>query len=935
MRSTANILATCTALAIAARAPAQAIDWQLTELRTRSGAAVDGAQRGQLRVPQMHGASDGPQLQLALLRLPSTSASPGAPIVYLADDASDSAIAQASGPRFALLDALRAHGDVIALDHRGAGESEPHLQAAPADAMPLDRAPDREAMLDHYRAWLARAIDTMPGDVDLAQFHADAAADDLQQLRRALGVERLRLLGMGYGAHVGLAMLRRHPDAIERIVLAGPRGPDQLIGLPSTLEAGLDHAARLLAADPATARLLPDLRQDVARLRDRLAQTPATARAVDPRSGDAVSIRIGAFDLQMVVAMLVGRRDALPHLPALLLPMRDGDFDGIAPLVLRLRRHTPALLQLVVTAAAHASPARLQQLAAQRPEALLGGVHAFPHPDLNASIGVPALPAASRAAPRSPVPTLFISGTLDLRAPPAAVEQLMRGFPRSEHVIVEGAGHDNALLVGDPAIANAIDAFLRGQPPARRRIVLPPLEFVLPPPSAMPAQQLLIEHARVLEPSGGHWREDHTVVMRGERIVCIAPSGTVAESAEGRRIDAAGNYVIPGLIDLHVHLSKLRRPALPLFVYHGVTGVRDLGGELDEVRRWQRAIAAGSLTGPRIWTVGAYLEHPANIERMLREDVVEPVERARIGVRDPGHAAEVVAGLAARGVDGIKVRTFADKATYFAIAEAAAGHGLPLYGHAQQLSAEDVLRAGQRSIEHGFLPPLAARSAADRAALARALADAGVALVPTLAAWEHSILVPRDTVDAIVAGTAPGRHGLRPLVAAFTIADWREQAAERTDGAMRVYRSMLPHYMQDVRLLLAAGVAVLPGSDCGVLLMQPGASLHDELALFVRDLGMSPGTALRAATADAAAFLGAGHRGGRLLPGGRADLVVLGADPLADIAALADIEAVVVGGRWLGPDERAALLEEVRAMPELTENDWHKPARDAAKGRRP
>ena len=144
---------------------------------------------------------------------------------------------------------------------------------------------------------------------------------------------------------------------------------------------------------------------------------------------------------------------------------------------------------------------------------------------------------------------------------------------------------------------------------------------------------------------------------------------------------------------------------------------------------------------------------------------------------------------------------------------------------------------------------------------------------------------------------------------------------------MRLYRGLRPRVLHDIELLKDAGVPMLPGSDAAVLLIQPGASLIDELVLFVSELEMSPTEALRSATIGATEFLGVDRDYGRIAPALRADLLLLDSDPLVDIENLRDLHAVIVGGKVLDEDGRTSLLDEVAKMPELQENDWLHPKR--------
>ena len=123
-----------------------------------------------------------------------------------------------------------------------------------------------------------------------------------------------------------------------------------------------------------------------------------------------------------------------------------------------------------------------------------------------------------------------------------------------------------------------------------------------------------------------------------------------------------------------------------------------------------------------------------------------------------------------------------------------------------------------------------------------------------------------------------------------------------------------------------AGVQILAGTDIGVLNVVPGASLHEELRLLVRDADLSPLDALRAATRDAAAFLRRDREIGMIAAGSRADLILLDANPLADIAHMSRITAVVLRGRLFNRAALTRLVDEVSSAPDVTTNDWPRTA---------
>ena len=395
-------------------------------------------------------------------------------------------------------------------------------------------------------------------------------------------------------------------------------------------------------------------------------------------------------------------------------------------------------------------------------------------------------------------------------------------------------------------------------------------------------------------------------VERG-RIVGVEPARG-AKPAGATIIDAAGKYLLPGLWDCHVHLTKVGAPALLTFVANGVTSVRDMGSDLAEVLQWRRDIESGVRVGPRIKTSGQILESRANVERMKREATVEPVDRIRIPVGNPEEANAAVARLADAGADFIKVRTVADAATFNAIVAAARARGLKLTGH-PLAPPEALIEAHIASVEHGLtFPPLDALTVGQRRTLFERLRDAGVSLGTTTVNLENSVLVPYDTAVARLRDDP-----LRRYVTPYLASDWAEQVDEKKGpDAARGLQTLVkaaPALFRDFREMHAAGVKFLAGSDTGVVFIHPGFSLHGELESLVRNVGLTPVDALRAATVNPAAFFGLERELGAVRPGYRADLLLLDRNPLEDIRRTKQIAGVMRDGRWFDRRALDGLLE--------------------------
>ena len=436
---------------------------------------------------------------------------------------------------------------------------------------------------------------------------------------------------------------------------------------------------------------------------------------------------------------------------------------------------------------------------------------------------------------------------------------------------------------------------------------------------------VVIRNVTVIPMTGAGPAANQSVVIRNGRIAEIGPSAQVSVPDGASVVDGTGKYLIPGLFEMHAHTSKTRGSALGLYVLHGVTTIRDQGSEHAEVLRWRREIRDGSRVGPRMLIAGPSLESLRNIQRMRRdppESRVEPFERARIPIGSPADARRVIDSLAALEIDHFKVRTVQDSATYLALARAAHAHGKRLVGHYVATSPALFLEAGQDGVEHGFPLSFDSLPRDQRMAFWRELAKRDVGVVPTLVTVVESGFRPLTYYQSLVADTTGATHPLRPYVSKFMMLDWREQVDEVTPERRSALERAWPIWLRQAREMREAGVRIMAGSDVAVLNVFPGLSLHEELRLFVDSVGMSPMEALASATRKPAEWLGVADSVGTIAPGKVADLVLLDADPLANIDNTRRISAVVLRGKLFRRDDLDALRAAVRAMPHISTNDW-------------
>lgn len=415
-----------------------------------------------------------------------------------------------------------------------------------------------------------------------------------------------------------------------------------------------------------------------------------------------------------------------------------------------------------------------------------------------------------------------------------------------------------------------------------------------------------------------------TVLVRDGRIARIGPVDAVAVPAGVRTIDAAGGYLVPGLWDMHVHTLSRSAEFFPLFIAHGVTGVRDMGGYLDSLHAVRARLSAGLAPAPRVFAAGPLLDGPRQRWSHAIAWHLESPEQARAAVDS----------LARAGVDFIKVYSTLSPAVYDALAAAARTRRLPFVGHVPlEVSAAAASDAGQASLEHGALDITLGDCAPDARGRARRLL--GVWGRDGYGPYIQGKLALRGERDPACAAELyaryrrNGTHVVPTIVnelkdsatvdwAALQYADSASQAACRGtvedfhQADARTRREHHAAFVQDVGALHRAGVPLLAGTDVPNPCVVAGASLHRELERLVQ-AGLTPYQALRSATADAARFLGAGDSLGIVAEGAAADLVLLDANPLDDIRNTRRIRLVVRAGAVLDRAALDALLSRARA----------------------
>lgn len=449
---------------------------------------------------------------------------------------------------------------------------------------------------------------------------------------------------------------------------------------------------------------------------------------------------------------------------------------------------------------------------------------------------------------------------------------------------------------------------------------------------ASKSKSLVINNVTVIDATGKPAMPGMTVVITDGRIAEMGKGLKAKMPAGTEVIDGTGKYLIPGLWDMHVHEWE-KNYFLPLFIANGVTGVRDMFGPLPMIKQWREEMKAGTLVGPRIIAAGPIVDGP------------KPIWPGSIAVANEAEGVKAVSTAKEGGSDFVKVYSLLPRDAYFAIAAEAKRQGMSFAGHVPaSVTVAEASDAGQKSIEHltGILVACSSKEdGLNNAALERRKSGQASSMSASISDQIKAIESFDDKkAAALYARFKKNRTWMSPtltvLRALAFIGDddfrndprmkyvpdylrntmWGPTAfgrnartAEDNAGAKRVFQKNL----EMIGAMNKAGVAIIAGTDTPNPYVFPGFSLHDELALLVK-AGLTPMEALQAATRNAAEYLGLLDQTGTIEKGKSADLVLLDANPLVDIASTTRIRSVIASGRLI---DRAALdemLAKVEAM---------------------
>lgn len=465
------------------------------------------------------------------------------------------------------------------------------------------------------------------------------------------------------------------------------------------------------------------------------------------------------------------------------------------------------------------------------------------------------------------------------------------------------------------------------------------LFFACQSPSILYEDALCIEHISTIDPTEG-LKEDQTLILKDGKILAVGSSTDFQLSPKNQRVDGRGKYLIPGLWDAHIHFAYMEELAprmLDLFLVHGVTSVRDTGGELDFVKKWKEKALANPTETPRVMIAGPLLDGMPNVY-----DGSDPGHPPlSVGLKSVEEVAEEVEELVDEGVDLLKAYEMLTPEQFSTITRLGKEKGIKVTGHIPlSMDVISASNAGMNSMEHMRNLELSCASNSDellkrrRGLLFDGKGDPGAVLRSRIHRAQRQIAVENyseEKAEEVLSSLLQNQTWQIPTIAlntAFvkkpfaepefqasfallpdsTEEKWKADITAFTQLEVSDFRKTYAEWMLNmVGKFHQKGIEIMAGTDCPIFFLTPGRSLHEELAVLV-EAGLPPLEALKTATLNPARYFNMEDQLGSLQKGMWADLVILNANPLDDIAHTQKIHAVVKQGNYYSPEK----LDEIR-----------------------
>ncbi|WND02957.1 alpha/beta hydrolase [Temperatibacter marinus] len=437
--------------------------------------------KGEIWVPENRTVPNSTKIPVRYIRFPATGDTKGSPIFYLAGGPGGSGIRTVKHRRTKMFMALRAYGDVIAIDQRGAGRSKVHSECQSSITLPIDkRLSDHDFIGFHQNALRECIAQWQDKKIDIAGYNTIENADDLNDLRRHFGAKKMILWGTSYGSHLAFAALKKYDDVIEKVILSSAEGPDQTVKRPAATNAWFDRLQTAINSQPASKKLWPDVKGLVTRVHQKLETNPLNL-TLKMRDGSKFDYLFQKRDIQQIASFFISDPTWTRNLLGLYSDLDQGNGEKSGEIIARFfNPGRPLKLDLMSTMMDIASGISIERKARIKKEletAILGSWMNFswhydalyPEYDLGKQFRMPT---------QSRTPLLLFSGTLDGRTYLQQQQSTLAEMPNAVSIIVENAGHN--LFMSSPEIQKTINLFLENKPIKKKTITIPLVSLTSP-----------------------------------------------------------------------------------------------------------------------------------------------------------------------------------------------------------------------------------------------------------------------------------------------------------------------------------------------------------------------------------------------------------------------------------------------------------------------
>lgn len=455
--------------------PKEALQIKPYEIKVDENFSIK-AELGELEVPENRSKPSGNKITIHFVRLKSTSANPGPPIIYLAGGPGVSGISMLKTERLIIFEALRAFGDVIIPDQRGTGMTKPVMTSKTPLDLPLDKPIDAKESLDSFCARMEKMkAELKKQNIDIGSYNTKENAADIDAIRQALGAEKMILWGHSYGSHLGLAVIKDFGPFVDKAILSGVNGLDQRFRMPTDVNEVFIEMDRLIDASPKLRKRIPSFPALVRQELEKLDLRPVIKEIyVDNKK---ITVTIGRTDVEVFTAINLASTSFIRELPQMFYNMSQGDYYTAAEYAYKTlkARAEGTPMSYSMHYASGCSPEREKEILAASDQGMLRNAINYPFmtEKVKAAWPVPDLGEEFRRPFQSSVPVLLISGNLDGRTSISNAREVKKNFSNSVHVVFKNVSHD--LLA--PQLPNLMENFMKGNSMRDTVMEVPDFDF--------------------------------------------------------------------------------------------------------------------------------------------------------------------------------------------------------------------------------------------------------------------------------------------------------------------------------------------------------------------------------------------------------------------------------------------------------------------------